>query len=61
MEIKFDNESLLELYLSLHEVLHDYVSSLSITACDSLTSLYDVVGVKLLASLESDCDVRCLK
>ena len=56
MQIDLDKESMLYLYVALHEILRDYVETISNSSFDYLQSLCDVIGEKLLSSLESECD-----
>lgn len=55
-ELKFDAESFLRLYLSLNDVLCSHQEDMSTLAWDTFTNLSDVVEVKLLSALESECD-----
>lgn len=56
MEIKFDVESFIALFVSIHEVLTDFDEELSVVAYDSFNAVYDSMKSKLISLYESECD-----
>lgn len=56
MVLKFDIESFINLYVSIHEVLTDFDEELSVLAYDSFNSVFHAMKEKLVSDFESDCD-----
>lgn len=55
-ELKFDADSFLNLYVSVHDVLCDHQEILTTLAYNTFESLIFVLEEKLLSALESECD-----
>lgn len=58
MELKFDVESFIALFVSIHEVLTNFDEELSVVAYDSFNAVYDSMKSKLISLYESECDVN---